>query len=123
MTTTTSPTDRIPHLDPHTDTELPRWQHGHVAWFNTEKGFGYLTPDRGEPVFAEYRAITTPGYKTLTAGQPVIFTYADTPRGPEATQIIPYTRAGTTPRPATYRQRSDHGRSTRPRHPRRRYRP
>ncbi|MBF6175817.1 cold shock domain-containing protein [Nocardia blacklockiae] len=88
MTTTTSPTD----IDPHSPevAELPRWQHGRVDWFNAEKGFGFISPDDGSPVFVEYSAIATPGYKTLSAGQHVVFTATDTPRGPEATQVIVY---------------------------------
>ncbi|WP_083896241.1 cold shock domain-containing protein [Nocardia jiangxiensis] len=111
MTTTTTapPTDRPastsagrtdpPRCDPHTSgEELPRWQHGRVAWFNTEKGFGFLTPDTGPAVFLDYQAIDVPGCKTLVAGQPVVFTAADTGRGPQATRVVPYTRAHTTPR-------------------------
>lgn len=102
MTTTiASPTDSNVHPDPHTGAaELPRWQHGCVAWFNKEKGFGFLTPDNGgEAVFVRYTAICAPGYKTLTAGQPVVFTAADTDRGPEATQVLTYTRTHTTAAP------------------------
>ncbi|WP_435874635.1 cold-shock protein [Nocardia vinacea] len=86
--------------DPHTGgrEELPRWHHGQVAWFNTEKGFGFLSPDTGPAVFVDYQVIDVPGFKTLIAGQPVVFTVADTPRGPEATRVVPYTRAHTTPR-------------------------
>ncbi|MGW5516886.1 cold-shock protein [Nocardia africana] len=91
-TTTASPTDIGHRIDAHRhpDTELPRWQHGRVEWFDAEKGFGFLTPDDGRPVFVEYSAIATPGYKTLTAGQHVIFTATQAPRGPEATQVIAY---------------------------------
>ncbi|MFE3953627.1 cold shock domain-containing protein [Nocardia sp. NPDC059091] len=88
-----------PHLatsrgEPHTHDaqQLPRWQHGHVAWFNTEKGFGFLTPDTGPAVFVDYQVIEVPGFKTLTAGQPVVFTATDTGRGPEATRVVPYIR-------------------------------
>lgn len=72
------------------------WRHGQVAWFNTGKGFGFLTPDTGPAVFVDYQVIDVPGFKTLHAGQPVVFTAADTPRGPEATRVVPYTRAHTT---------------------------
>ncbi|WP_442024778.1 cold-shock protein [Nocardia sp. 2YAB30] len=106
-TTTATPTDPTPaasradtiRCDPHTrgGKERPRWQHGQVAWFNTEKGFGFLTPDTGPAVFVDYQVIDVPGFKTLAAGQPVVFTAADTGRGPEATRVVPYTRAHTTP--------------------------
>ncbi|MFI7664185.1 cold-shock protein [Nocardia sp. NPDC049526] len=109
-TTTTAPPNDHPtprgitpsdtaRCDPHTDggEEPPRWHHGQVAWFNTEKGFGFLTPDTGPAVFVDYQAIDLPGFKTLVAGQPVVFTITDTPRGPETTHVVPYTRAHTTP--------------------------
>ncbi len=103
MTTTTGsrtdhPTRGIPQI---LDSEqAPHWRHGRVAWFNAEKGFGFLTPDTGPAVFVDYRAIEVPGFKTLLAGQQVLFTCTDTPRGPEATRVVPGARAHTTPRPA-----------------------
>ncbi|MCP2287968.1 Cold shock protein, CspA family [Nocardia amikacinitolerans] len=101
MTTTiASPTDT------HPDTESPEhagWRHGTVAWFNAEKGFGFLTPDEDTTaVFVEYSSIETRGYRTLSAGQPVVFTIEHTPRGPHAARVRPYTRAlgdPTTPNP------------------------
>ncbi|WP_063713124.1 cold-shock protein [Nocardia jiangxiensis] len=112
MTTTTTapPTNRAPAkptrtattcCDPHTGSgqEPPRWHHGHVAWFNTEKGFGFLTPDTGPAVFVDYQGIDALGFKTLAAGQPVVFTATDTGRGPEATRVVPYTRASTSTPP------------------------
>ncbi|MBF6080222.1 cold-shock protein [Nocardia cyriacigeorgica] len=70
------------------------WRHGTVAWFNAEKGFGFLTPDDGtEAVFVDFSAIETTGYKTLSAGQPVVFTTTRTRSGPEAARVRPYTRA------------------------------
>ncbi|MEU0539991.1 cold shock domain-containing protein [Nocardia sp. NPDC005978] len=70
-----------------------------MAWFNSEKGFGFLTPDIGPAVFVDYSVIEVPGYKTLTADQHVIYTAHHTPRGPEATRVIPYLRATTAPAP------------------------
>ncbi|MGW3541227.1 cold-shock protein [Nocardia niigatensis] len=87
-TTTTSPTDPT-----HTDTEMPRWRAARVDWFDTAKGFGFLAPARGPAVFVDYHVIEVPGYKTLTPGQPVIYTATDTNRGPEATRVIPYPAA------------------------------
>ncbi|MBF6165769.1 cold shock domain-containing protein [Streptomyces gardneri] len=88
---------RLPHpLRTHRDTLVPatttEWRHGTVAWFNTEKGFGYLEPDdRTSPVFVDFRAIDTRGYKTLAPGQTVVFTTTVTDRGPEAATVRPYT--------------------------------
>ncbi|MEV0333360.1 cold shock domain-containing protein [Nocardia sp. NPDC050717] len=90
MPTTTSPASPTdPHR--HGGTESVAWQPGRVDWFDAAKGFGFLTPDHGGPaVFCDYTAIDTPGYKTLRAGQRVVFTATDTGRGPEAVRILTY---------------------------------
>ncbi|MFI6866184.1 cold-shock protein [Nocardia sp. NPDC050406] len=88
MTTPASPIDPV-HTG-HEHGQLPCWHRGRVAWFDTAKGFGFLTPTGGPAVFVDFKVIDMPGYKCLTAGQSVIYTATDTPRGPEATRVIPY---------------------------------
>ncbi|MTE13764.1 cold-shock protein [Nocardia aurantiaca] len=109
MTTTASPVDPA-HTGP--ETELPHWRPARVAWFDTEKGFGFLTPVTGPPVFVDYSVIEIPGYKTLIAGQPVIYTATDTGRGPEATRVIPYPHI-TADRDPGRRRQSRRGAATR----------
>ncbi|WP_458687775.1 cold-shock protein [Nocardia tengchongensis] len=92
MTTTASPTDPAHTGTGHQHHRLPRWHRARVAWFDTAKGFGFLTPASGPAVFVDFHVIETPGYKTLTTGQPVIYTATNTTRGPEATRVIPYLR-------------------------------
>jgi CspA family cold shock protein len=47
---------------------------GTVKWFNNTKGYGFITADvESEDMFAHYSAITMDGYKTLKAGQAVMF--------------------------------------------------
>ncbi|AYF79564.1 cold shock domain-containing protein [Nocardia yunnanensis] len=75
---------------------MPRWRAARVDWFDTAKGFGFLAPARGPAVFVDYHVIDMPGYKTLTPGQPVVYTATDTGRGPEATRVIPYPATGAT---------------------------
>jgi len=89
-TATAAPTEPAT-LDPHRTKKLT-WQYGHVAWFNAEKGFGFIDPDDGgESVFVRHTAIAAPGYKTLTAGQPVVLAVADdTGDKPEAAQVLTY---------------------------------
>lgn len=88
MTTTPSPAD-IFTIRP----DPTSWRHGIVAWFNTEKGFGFIEPDdHTGAVFVEYSSIEATGYKALAAGQPVVFTTIESPRGPEADRVRAYTR-------------------------------
>lgn len=66
------------------------WAQGTVRWFDTEKGFGFLeAADYPNGVFVEYSCIDSPGFKTLTAGQPVTFLPELRPRGVEAVMVRP----------------------------------
>ena len=60
---------------------------GIVKWFNSEKGFGFITVDGGEDVFAHFSAIQTDGYKTLEEGQKVSFNVVKGARGPQAENV------------------------------------
>lgn len=63
---------------------------GTVKWFNSEKGYGFITPDDGSAdVFAHFSAIQTNGYRTLEEGQKVSFDTADGPKGKQAENIQP----------------------------------
>ena len=47
---------------------------GTVKWFNTEKGFGFITPDDGaKDVFVHISAVEKSGLRTLIDGQKVSF--------------------------------------------------
>ncbi|WP_033599822.1 cold-shock protein, partial [Enterococcus faecalis] len=56
-------------------------------WFNADKGFGFITGEDGNDVFAHFSAIQTDGFKTLDEGQTVTFDTEEGPRGPQATNI------------------------------------
>lgn len=46
---------------------------GTVKWFNSEKGFGFITNENGGDVFVHFSAIVSQGYKSLSDGQKVTF--------------------------------------------------
>lgn len=61
---------------------------GTVKWFNNTKGYGFiLLEDDNVDVFAHYSAIVMDGYKTLRAGQPVVFDIVQGEKGLHATNI------------------------------------
>jgi len=61
---------------------------GTVKWWNAEKGFGFVTVNGYEDVFAHFSAITGDGFKTLEEGQPVSFEIIDGNRGSQAVNIV-----------------------------------
>ena len=61
---------------------------GKVKWFNNAKGYGFINEDgKSEDLFAHYSAIQMEGYKTLKAGQPVVFEIIQGPKGLHAVKI------------------------------------
>ncbi|EME3559593.1 cold-shock protein [Enterococcus faecium] len=61
---------------------------GTVKWFNADKGFGFITGEDGNDVFAHFSAIQGDGFKTLEEGQTVSYDVEDGQRGPQATNIV-----------------------------------
>jgi len=61
---------------------------GTVKFFNSDKGFGFITPTNGEKdVFVHYSNVAGDGYKTLEEGQQVEFDLAQGRKGPEAQNV------------------------------------
>jgi CspA family cold shock protein len=60
---------------------------GTVKWFNSDKGFGFITGEDGRDVFAHFSQINSDGFRTLEEGQAVTFEVAQGPKGPQAENI------------------------------------
>lgn len=61
---------------------------GTVKWFNSEKGFGFITPDEGSSdVFAHFSAIAGSGRRDLFEEQRVEFDIEQGPKGLQASNI------------------------------------
>ena len=61
---------------------------GTVKWFNSSKGYGFITNDEtGEEVFVHFSGIMTDGYKSLEDGQKVTFDTTQGNRGIQAESV------------------------------------
>ncbi len=63
-------------------------EQGRVKWFNTSKGFGFITRDNGEDVFVHFRAIRGEGHRSLRDGQPVEFDISQGDKGLQANDVV-----------------------------------
>ncbi len=60
---------------------------GTVKWFNSQKGFGFITGEDGEDIFVHYSGIATDGFKSLEDGQAVNYEVAQGNRGLQAVNV------------------------------------
>jgi len=62
---------------------------GIVKWFNAEKGYGFISVQDEDDVFAHFANIQCEGFKTLEEGQKVEFEIVQGAKGPHAVNISP----------------------------------
>ena len=60
---------------------------GTVKWFNSSKGFGFISREGGDDVFVHFQAIQSDGYRSLQEGQKVEFTVTQGQKGPQAQEV------------------------------------
>ncbi len=60
---------------------------GTVKWFDSAKGFGFISGEDGKDVFVHFTAISSNGFKTLEEGQKVSYEVVEGNRGPQAANV------------------------------------
>ena len=61
---------------------------GKVKCFNNEKGFGFITTEEGNDVFAHFSQIQKDGFKSLEENQEVEFDVVENEKGSQAENIV-----------------------------------
>ncbi|WP_259651447.1 cold-shock protein [Pseudomonas sp. NCCP-436] len=78
---------------PSTGSAQDKRETGTVKWFNTSKGFGFISRDSGEDIFVHFRAIRGEGHRILIEGQRVEFSVMQRDKGLQAEDVTPLTSA------------------------------
>ncbi len=63
------------------------YENGTVKWFNTKKGYGFITRENGEDLFVHFRNIKGRGRRSLNDGEPVTFVVIEGDKGLQADQV------------------------------------
>ena len=61
---------------------------GVVKWFNRSKGYGFIAREGENDVFVHYSAIRGSGFRNLEEGEQVEFSIEDSPKGPQAADVV-----------------------------------
>jgi cold shock protein len=68
---------------------------GTVKWFNTVKGYGFITQDTGADAFVHYSSLEGGGLHALNEGDRVEFDVVPAPKGPQAKAVRKLTTPAT----------------------------
>ena len=60
---------------------------GTIKWFNSQKGYGFISDETGNDVFLHYTGLNMNGFKTIDEGQEVEFDVVEGANGPQATNV------------------------------------
>lgn len=68
--------------------EIQQRLEGYVKFFNSAKGWGFITAQSGEDLFVHYSSIQSEGFKSLEEGQAVQFDVQSGPKGAQAANVV-----------------------------------
>lgn len=77
-----------PRASINTHYDMSKRDTGTVKWFNTSKGFGFISRDSGDDIFVHFRAIRGEGHRVLVEGQRVEFSVMNRDKGLQAEDVI-----------------------------------
>ena len=60
---------------------------GKVKWFDSKKGYGFITEESGKEIFVHFSGIATDGFKSLNEGQIVEFEIGNGAKGEQAVNV------------------------------------
>ncbi|WP_456455188.1 cold-shock protein [Thermovibrio sp.] len=60
---------------------------GTVKWFDSKKGYGFITADNGQDIFVHYTGISGEGFRSLEEGERVSFTITESEKGLKAVNV------------------------------------
>lgn len=60
---------------------------GKVKWFDSKKGYGFITGENGKEIFVHFSGIVTDGFKSLNEGQAVEFEVRSGAKGDQAVNV------------------------------------
>jgi len=60
---------------------------GTVKWFNSSKGYGFISRENGDDVFVHFDSIISDGYKTLNENDKVEFVVTQGEKGLQASEV------------------------------------
>ena len=64
---------------------------GTVKWFDSKKGYGFITPENGDKdLFVHHTSLQMDGFKTLNEDQRVSYEVGTSDRGAVATNVTPH---------------------------------
>jgi len=87
--TTSAPADDEDEDEETAEYDSNDFEEGTVKWFNTKKGYGFITRDQGDDIFVHFRNIKGQGRRSLNDGQKVTYVVIEGDKGLQADHVSP----------------------------------